>query len=135
MIGYRNKDYIEFGKAAALSTTFSAIFRLVFRFYPLAAQITRRKGMQTLAMAFDQGKNHLSPNSGYPEAAFASVLEVRLGGPSTYGGVQVSKPFIGEQFGEVATEDVKKASNLMMISAVLALVVFWVVAAIFSTAG
>jgi len=86
-------------------------------------------------MAFEQGKNHISPNSGYPEAAFASVLEVRLGGPSAYGGAQVSKPFIGEQFGEVAVEDIKKASDLMMISAVLALVVFWIIAAVFSTAG
>lgn len=137
MIGYRNKAYIDFGKAAArIDDVFNYIpARISVFFIALAAQVTRRKGMQTLAMAFDQGKNHLSPNSGYPEAAFASVLEVRLGGPSTYGGVQVSKPFIGEQFGEVATEDVKKASDLMLISAVLTLAVFWIVAAIFSTAG
>ncbi|MDD3082365.1 MAG: adenosylcobinamide-phosphate synthase CbiB [Desulfobacterales bacterium] len=137
MIGYRNKDYIEFGKAAArIDDVFNYIpARLSVFFIALAAQITRRKGMQTLAMAFEQGKNHISPNSGYPEAAFASVLEVRLGGPSAYGGAQVSKPFIGEQFGEVAVEDIKKASDLMMISAVLALVVFWIIAAVFSTAG
>ena len=37
-----------------------------------------------------------SPNAGWPEAAMAGVLGVRLGGPSTYFGRLVDKPFIGE---------------------------------------
>ena len=42
------------------------------------------------------GRNHLSPNAGVPEAAIAGALGVRLGGPSTYGGVAVVKPYIGD---------------------------------------
>jgi adenosylcobinamide-phosphate synthase len=37
-----------------------------------------------------------SPNAGWPEAALAGALQVRLGGPSTYFGKVVDKPFIGE---------------------------------------
>ena len=42
------------------------------------------------------GKNHSSPNSGIPEAAMAGALGVRLGGTSTYEGVEVVKPYIGD---------------------------------------
>ncbi len=42
------------------------------------------------------GRNHTSPNSGIPEAAMAGGIGVRLGGPSTYGGRIVEKPYIGD---------------------------------------
>ncbi len=42
------------------------------------------------------GRKHTSPNSGIPESAMAGALGVRLGGPSTYGGVMVEKPYIGD---------------------------------------
>ena len=37
-----------------------------------------------------------SPNAGWPEAAMAGALGVRLGGPSIYFDRLVEKPFIGE---------------------------------------
>ncbi|MBL7031888.1 MAG: cobalamin biosynthesis protein CobD [Nitrospira sp.] len=40
-------------------------------------------------------KKHSSPNAGVPEAAMAGALGVKLGGPSTYEGVEVVKPYIG----------------------------------------
>jgi adenosylcobinamide-phosphate synthase len=42
------------------------------------------------------GKNHSSPNAGIPEAAMAGALGIRLGGASTYEGVEVIKPYIGD---------------------------------------
>jgi adenosylcobinamide-phosphate synthase len=42
------------------------------------------------------GKKHSSPNSGIPEAAMAGALGIRLGGPSIYQGVEVKKPYIGD---------------------------------------
>jgi adenosylcobinamide-phosphate synthase len=42
------------------------------------------------------GKKHSSPNSGIPEAAMAGALGIRLGGPSTYEGVEFKKPYIGD---------------------------------------
>jgi len=51
---------------------------------------------RSFAIMRRDGKNHTSPNSGIPESAMAGALGVRLGGPSTYGGVMVEKPFIGD---------------------------------------
>lgn len=43
----------------------------------------------------DHGK-HASPNAGWPEAAMAGALGVRLAGPASYDGQQVSKDWIGQ---------------------------------------
>ena len=37
-----------------------------------------------------------SPNAGWPVAAMAGALGVRLGGPATYSGHRLDKPFIGD---------------------------------------
>jgi adenosylcobinamide-phosphate synthase len=55
-----------------------------------------RAARGALAAMRRDGREHTSPNSGIPEAAMAGALGVRLGGPSTYGGMLVKKPFIGD---------------------------------------
>ncbi|MDO8747221.1 MAG: cobalamin biosynthesis protein, partial [Thermodesulfovibrionales bacterium] len=52
------------------------------------------------------GRKHLSPNSGMPEAAMAGALGIRMGGPSAYEGIVIEKPYIGN----VRTEDYSRAS-------------------------
>jgi adenosylcobinamide-phosphate synthase len=49
-----------------------------------------------LQFIFRYGHAHASPNSGYPESALAGILNCRLGGPNTYKGILVVKPYIGE---------------------------------------
>jgi len=39
---------------------------------------------------------HASPNAGWPEAAMAGVLGIRLAGPVAYDGVVANKPWIGD---------------------------------------
>ncbi len=56
-----------------------------------------RSGINAFKMMFRDGMKHSSPNSGIPEAAMAGALGVRLGGPATYGGIFVNKPYIGEE--------------------------------------
>lgn len=45
-------------------------------------------------MLSDAGR-HASPNAGWPEAAMAGALGVRLGGPATYDGIRVERPTFG----------------------------------------
>ena len=40
-------------------------------------------------------RKHASPNAGWPEAAMAGALGVRLAGPVAYDGVTQLKPWIG----------------------------------------
>ena len=53
------------------------------------------------------GKNHASPNSGYPEAALAGILNCRFGGPHFYFGQLFPKPYIGENERPLTTRDLK----------------------------
>ena len=63
-------------------------------------------------MLRDGGK-HPSPNSGYPEAAMAGALGIRLGGEATYGGKASSKPFIGDAMSCLDKKHIEKSVELM----------------------
>jgi adenosylcobinamide-phosphate synthase len=98
MVGYKNYWYAQFGKVAARADD-------VLNFIP--ARLTALLMIPTAAaLGLDwrgawrilrrDRSNAASPNAGCPEAAMAGALGVRLGGPSTYFGRLVDKPFIGE---------------------------------------
>jgi adenosylcobinamide-phosphate synthase len=72
-----------------------------------------------------EGANHASPNAGYPEAAFAGALAVKLNGPNYYNGKLVDKPYIGVRFGQSSLGHIKKACDIMMLSSVLWLLAVW----------
>ncbi len=122
MVGYRNDRYIRFGKAAARIDDAANWIpaRLAVFLIACGAHLLDRRGRDVLITAFREGKNHLSPNSGFPEAAFAGALQVRLNGPNYYHGVLVQKPYIGKDFGEVTPRLVFRAIDLMVCSSALA---------------
>ena len=68
-------------------------------------------------------RNHLSPNSGYPEAALAGILDCRFGGPHYYFGKLFPKPFIGENDRLLTTDDMKKAVRVNRTAEVLMLLI------------
>ena len=109
MIGYRNERYKDFGYFAA-------------RIDDIANYIPAR--LTALLMLFASGKwkltsfvkrygkEHASPNSGYPEAALAGILNCRFGGPHNYFGETVWKPFIGNNERLLTTHDMQKAIRI-----------------------
>jgi len=121
MIGYKNERYEDFGKAAARMDDIANFIpaRLSVPVIALAAHLLSARGWDALKTAAKEGAKHSSPNAGYPEAAFAGTLRVRLGGPNHYHGQLLPKPHIGEAFGEVRTEDIRKACDLMLLSSCL----------------
>jgi adenosylcobinamide-phosphate synthase len=98
MVGYKNYWYARFGKVAArvddvlnfIPARLTALLMI-----PTAGLLGRdwRGACRTL---WRDRSHAASPNAGWPEAAMAGALGVRLGGPSVYFGRRVEKPFIGE---------------------------------------
>jgi len=121
MIGYKNKKYQDFGKAAARIDDFANFIpaRLSVPIITLAVQILSGKGRRAFKTAIKEGSNHASPNAGYPEAAFAGGLGIKLGGPNYYGEQLVSKPYIGENLKAAEMGHIKKACDIMMLSSFL----------------
>ena len=93
MIGYRNERYKDFG-------CFAARLDDVANYLPArltALLMVLASGRISLVkFVWKYGDQHASPNSGYPEAALAGILDCRFGGPHNYFGQEVWKPFIGE---------------------------------------
>lgn len=129
MVGYKNDKYIDFGWASAclddianyLPSRFTALFMI------MAAFFLKMNYKNAYKMVKRDGRKHLSPNSGYPEAAAAGALGVSLGGVNYYFGKKVVKPEIGEALKELNKEDIKKVVALMYGAWAIALIAFSIV--------
>ena len=92
MIGHRNDRYEDFGKAAARLDDLVnwGPARLTGLLFALASG---RPGRAIRVMRRD-ARQHRSPNAGWPEAALAGALPVRLSGPRVYGDVIADEPWV-----------------------------------------
>lgn len=119
MIGYRTERYKSFGCWAARIDD-------IANFIParltaiLMVFVSGRWSL--LAFVIRNGRKHASPNSGYPEAALAGILNCRFGGPHTYFGELVEKPYIGENDRMLTTQDMKKAVRINRLAELLTIV-------------
>jgi adenosylcobinamide-phosphate synthase len=98
MIGYKNERYLLFGKYAARLDDVANFIPARLTALLMVLVSGSKRG---LLFIIKFGNKHASPNSGYPEAALAGILNCRFGGPNTYQGQLVNKPFIGEQAREI----------------------------------
>lgn len=113
MIGYKNERYIDFGYTAAkLDDVTNYIPARLTSFLLLLVSGNLTKIKQTCY----HGKMHASPNSGYPEAALAMILDCRFGGPNMYFGRLVDKPYIGNNERTLTTKDMEEAIRYCSIS-------------------
>ena len=106
MIGYRNERYRDFGRfAARLDDAAGWIPARLTAFLMLLAA----GQLRLFPFVRKFGPQHLSPNSGWPEAALAGILNCRFGGPHNYFGQEVRKPWIGENDRPLTTADMERA--------------------------
>ena len=126
MIGYRTERYLYFGKFAARLDDVANFIpaRLTALLMVIATFLMRLNAGLALRVLRRDHANHLSPNAGYPEAALAGALGIRLGGPSVYFGKEVWKPTMGDDFTPVNIEMLKEARSLCLVTAILSLVTF-----------
>ncbi len=123
MVGYLNERYRAYGFFSAKLDDLVNLLpsRLTALFLLLGAG-----RLDLIPFVLREGKKHLSPNSGYPEAALAGLLGCRFGGAHDYFGELVEKPYIGNQERELTYADLtlavryfKRASWLALIFACL----------------
>ncbi len=124
MIGYKSDRYKVFGCWAA-------------RIDDVASYIPARLTAMLMILASGRfslfsfvkkyGRQHASPNSGYPEAALAGILNCRFGGTNVYFGEKIDKPYIGCNPKELTYTDMQKAVKINIIAEVLMLVLVAVI--------
>jgi adenosylcobinamide-phosphate synthase len=116
MIGYRTDRYRDFGCWAAHIDDIANYIpaRLTALLMIVAAGEPRLTGF-----VWRNGRNHASPNSGYPEAALAGILNCRFGGPHYYFGQLFDKPFIGTNDRPLTTDDMRTAVQINRTAEVL----------------
>ena len=119
MIGYKTERYKDFGCWAAHIDDIANYIpaRLTALLMILSAGKPKLFGF-----VWRNGRNHASPNSGYPEAALAGILNCRFGGPHYYFGELFDKPYIGENDRELTTDDMKKAVRINRTAEVIMVV-------------
>ena len=120
MIGYKTDRYKDFGCWAAhiddianyIPARLTALLMVVVAGKPQLASFVWRNG-----------RRHASPNSGYPEAALAGILNCRFGGSHYYFGQLFDKPYIGNNDRPLTTTDMRTAIRVNRTAEVLMLLI------------
>ena len=107
MIGYRTERYKDFGCIAAHIDDVANYLPARLTAFMMIMVAGRRPGL--VGFVWRNGRRHASPNSGYPEAALAGILNCRFGGPHYYFGEIFDKPFIGENDRALTYSDARRA--------------------------
>ncbi len=119
MIGYRTERYQLFGRVAARTDD-------VANYVPArltACLMTLVSGRLSLfRFVARYGRQHASPNSGFPEAALAGILDCRFGGPHDYFGKTFWKPYIGSTERDLTSADCERAIRINTRAEVLMVV-------------
>lgn len=130
MIGYKTDRYRDFGCWAAhiddianyIPARLTALLMILGHWLLTFGQKPTAKSQKPIAFVRKYGRNHASPNSGYPEAALAGILNCRFGGPHYYFGQLFDKPYIGTNDRPLTTDDMKTAVRVNRTAEVLMIV-------------
>ncbi len=123
MIGYKNERYFYFGRFAARLDDVANIVpaRLTAALVAVAAWLLRLPWRNVLRIVVRDAHLQPSPNSGYPEAAFAGALGIRLGGLNFYGGQPSQKAYLGDEQNALAVELYPRVRRLFYVTSFLML--------------
>ena len=128
MIGYKTERYKDFGCwAAHIDDVANYIPARLTALLMILPHAIINSQFSIFNFVRRNGRNHASPNSGYPEAALAGILNCRFGGPHYYFGELFDKPYIGENARELTTADMQKAVRINRTAEVLAIIIMFIV--------
>jgi adenosylcobinamide-phosphate synthase len=111
MIGHKSEKYLAFGWASARFDDLVNLpaSRLSAVWLVLAAALSRLPVREAIDVTLRDAPKHRSPNAGWPEAAMAGALGIRLAGPRIYGGVAGDFHWVGNGNAELGPRDIRNA--------------------------
>ncbi len=121
MIGHRSPRYRHFGHFAArlddLANWLPA--RLAAFLILAAAALTRAHPAAGWRALRADASRHRSPNAGWPEAAIAGCLGLRLAGPRRYCGTLVDDAWIGAGRADATPADIRSSLRLVRLATLI----------------
>ena len=122
MIGHKSEKYHAFGWAAARfddlvnlpASRISAVLIIL-----AAAPIPGCSAWNAIKAVRRDAPHHRSPNAGWPEAAMAGALGLKIAGPRLYGTEMVEDAYMGDGRREANTKDIRRALRVYRVAVVI----------------
>ena len=119
MIGHRSPRYLHFGRFAArlddfanwLPARLSALLILGASLF-----LPGTKPVEGWRALWRDASHHRSPNAGWPEAAMAGCLGLKLAGPRRYAGELVDDAWMGEGRAAATPTDIRRALRVYVLA-------------------
>jgi adenosylcobinamide-phosphate synthase len=119
MIGHKSDRYLAFGWASAraddlvnLPASRLSAFWLVLA----SATLSGLSPRGAFVAVWRDAARHRSPNAGWPEAAMAGALGLRLAGPRAYDGTTINDHWIGDGRETASARDIRLALRLYRVA-------------------
>jgi adenosylcobinamide-phosphate synthase len=128
MIGHKTPRYLHFGWFSARLDDWVNLIpaRLTGLLFALASPSPRR----SLAVMLRDARAHRSPNAGWPEAALAGALNIRLSGPRIYENHINNEPWLNASAPDPKPKDITYGLRLYiralaLMAGIMAALAFW----------
>jgi adenosylcobinamide-phosphate synthase len=115
MIGHKTPRHHAFGWAGARLDDLVNLpaSRLTLLWFTAAAALTPGASPAgAWRAAWRDAPGHRSPNAGWPEAAMAGALDLKLNGPRVYGAEMVDDVYMGDGRRDATSADIRRALRL-----------------------
>ncbi|WP_339032860.1 adenosylcobinamide-phosphate synthase CbiB [Bradyrhizobium symbiodeficiens] len=127
MIGHRSERHEAFGWAAARIDDVANFIPARLTGFLFVVLAPRRS--DALSCMTRDARRHRSPNAGWPEAAMAGGLGVRLSGPRIYHGSTTNEPWLNEGARDPRAADITEALTvyrraMLLLAGLLAILAF-----------
>jgi adenosylcobinamide-phosphate synthase len=127
MIGHRSERHEAFGWAAARIDDVANFIPARLTGFLFVLLAPRRS--EALSCMKRDARRHRSPNAGWPEAAMAGALGVRLSGPRLYHGSATDEPWLNEGARDPLAADIVEGLTvyrraMLLLAGVLAILAF-----------
>lgn len=115
MLGYKNERYQFFGWAAARIDDLANLVpaRICAVLMVMSSGLFGFNWRRAAMTAWKDAHKHPSPNGGWPEAAVAGALGIRLGGFNYYQGILSFRNYLGDPLREFENEDIKHTVKIL----------------------